>query len=624
MSAPYVPLTPAVIDFDADGKLYSAAYGDVYHPHPGSSGQAEHVFLRGNGLPERWRGRGAFTVCETGFGLGLNFLTLWHAWRQDPQRPAALHVVSLEGHPFSRDDLSTLLARYAPASMDGLAQRLVEQWPALLPGLHRLEFENGAVTLTLGFGDAQVLAPRLAMRADAFFLDGFAPERNPGMWSPSLLRDLAQLAAPGATMATWACTGELRHALKEAGFDVRRSPGYGGKWHMTEGVARAPGKVAASIADPATVQHAVVVGAGLAGAGIAQALAGRGWRVTVLDAARAVGAPAHAGHLAAALTPVVARDDNARARLSRAGSQRALARWQALPEGAAPRVCGTIQVERDAGKSAALAGTLETLAFPRDWVRQVDRDEASALAGLPVARGGVFFAQGMLIQPNRLIDALLATPGVDVQPGRAARVEPLGQAWRVIDAQGNELAQAHTVILANAFGAQAVLQESGLLDSLPRVAQMHALAGEVTLVPAGALGGGPRCIVGGEGYLLPDVGAGCVVGSTYEHGAAQAVVTEAGQRTTLAKAAGLLSGHFPDFDALVPGSLAGWAGWRAVLPGRLPAVGELPHAPGLWMAIGYASRGLSWSALMGDVIGARLAGEPELLETDLAQLISPR
>ncbi|EFF77170.1 FAD-dependent oxidoreductase, partial [Achromobacter piechaudii] len=268
--------------------------------------------------------------------------------------------------------------------------------------------------------------------------------------------------------------------------------------------------------------------------------------------------------------------------------------------------------------------TLDTLAFPRDWVRQVDRDEASALAGLPVARGGVFFAQGMLIQPNRLIDALLATPGVDMQPGRAARVEPLGQAWRVIDAQGNELAQAHTVILANAFGAQAVLQESGLLDPLPRVAQMHALAGEVTLVPAGALGGGPRCIVGGEGYLLPDVGAGCVVGSTYEHGAAQAAVTEAGQRTTLAKAAGLLSGHFPDFDALVAGSLAGWAGWRAVLPGRLPAVGELPHAPGLWMAIGYASRGLSWSALMGDVIGARLAGEPEVLETDLAQLISPR
>lgn len=622
MSAPYVPLTPATASFDADGKLYSAVYGDAHLAPSDALERAEHVFLRGNGLPERWRGRQGFTVCETGFGLGLNFLALWKAWLDDPQRSAALHVVSIEAHPFTRQDLSALLERCAPAPLADLAQRLAAQWPALLPGLHRLEFDNGAVTLTLGFGDAQALAPRLSARADAFFLDGFAPERNPRMWAAPLLRDLAGLAAPGATVATWACADELRQALQAAGFELERHPGVGGGWQMTVGAIRPEGRAAAPSGVGAG--HAVVVGAGLAGAGMAQSLAGRGWRVTVLDAARALGAPAHAGHLAAALTPVLARDDNARARLSRAGSQRALARWQGLAGDAAPRVCGTVQVERDAGKSAALAGTLETLAFPRDWVRQVDREEASALAGLPLARGGVFFAQGMLVQPNRLIDALLATAGVTVYPGKAARIEPAGQGWRVLDEQGAELAQAQTVILANAAGARAVLAESGLLDPLPRVAQMHALTGEVTLVPAAALSGGPRCIVGGEGYLLPDVGAGCVAGSTYVHDAVDARISADGQRVTLGKAAGLLSGHFPDFDALVPGTLPGWAGWRAVLPGRLPAVGELPHARGVWLAVGYASRGLSWSALMGDLIAARLAGEPSPLETDLAQLISPR
>jgi tRNA 5-methylaminomethyl-2-thiouridine biosynthesis bifunctional protein len=443
------------------------------------------------------------------------------------------------------------------------------------------------------------------------------------MWAPPLLRDLAGLAAPGATLATWACTGELRRALQEAGFNVRRAPGFGGKWHMTAGEAAAEGRVAAALR-LADAGHAVVVGAGLAGGGIAEALARRGWRVTVIDAGRAQGAPAHAGHVAAALTPVVARDDNARARLSRAGSQRALARWLGLAPGAAPRVCGTVQLERDAGRSAAMAGTLEALAFPAQWVRQVSRGEASELAGLPLARGGVFFARGMLVQPGRLIEALLATPGVTVLPGVAARVERAGQGWRVRDASGAELAQADTVILANAAGAQGVLSASGLLDPLPRVAQMHALAGEVTLVPAAALAGGPRCIVGGEGYLLPDTGEGCVAGSTYVHGASEARVGAEGQRVTLDKAAGLLGGSHPDFDALVPGSLPGWAGWRAVLPGRLPAVGELPHAPGLWLAIGYASRGLSWSALMGDVIAARLQGEPSPLETDLARLVAPR
>ncbi|WP_241132346.1 FAD-dependent oxidoreductase, partial [Achromobacter insuavis] len=350
----------------------------------------------------------------------------------------------------------------------------------------------------------------------------------------------------------------------------------------------------------------------------------RGWRVTVLDAALARGALAHAGHTAAALTPVLARDDNARARLSRAGSGRAQARWAGLAGGAAPTVCGTVQLERDAGRAAALEETLSVLAFPRDWVRAVSRDEASALAGLPLARGGIFFGQGMLVQPGQLIPALLATPGVRVAAGTVARVVAEGAGWRAFDAADTELARADVVILANAFGAQGVLAASGLLAPLPRVAQMHALAGEVTLVPAAALGGGPRCVVGGEGYLLPDTGAGCVAGSTYVHGATEARIGAEGQRVTLDKAAGLLGGGFPAFDALAPGSLPGWAGWRAVLPGRLPAVGELTHAPGLWLAAGYASRGLSWSALMGDLIAARLCGEPSPLETDLSRLIAPR
>lgn len=624
MSSSYKPLIPAAAELDAQGRLYSPAYGDLYHSPSGALGQAEHVFLHGNGLPERWRGRNAFTVCETGFGLGLNFLALWRAWRDDPQRSRTLHVVSLEAHPFGRADLAALLARYAPELLGPLAGQLAAQWPPLLPGLHRLEFGGGAVTLTLGFGDAQALAPRLSARVDAYFLDGFAPQRNPQMWQTPLLKALARLAAPGATMATWACTGELRQALQEAGFEAHRAPGYGGKWHMTVGTAAAPGAAAAAPAVADDARHAVVVGAGLAGAGIAQSLALRGWRVTVLDAGLAQGAAAHAGHIAAALTPVLARDDNARARLSRAGSGRAQARWTALSEGAAPTICGTVQLERDAGRAAALAGTLDTLAFPRDWAREVSRDEASALAGLPLARGGVFFGQGMLVQPDRLIPALLSTPGVRVVPGRVERVVAEAAGWRVLDAVGAELARADTVVLANAFGARGVLDASGLLEPLPRVAQMHALAGEVTLVPATALDGGPRCVVGGEGYLLPDTGAGCVVGSTYVHGATEASIGAEGQRVTLEKAAGLLGGAFPAFEALAPGSLPGWAGWRAVLPGRLPAVGELPHAPGLWLAAGYASRGLSWSALMGDLIAARLCGEPSPLESDLAQLIFPR
>src|SRR3546814_11790197 len=114
---PYSPLVPPAAGFNADGRFSSASYGDVYHSQSGALGQAEHVFLRGNGLPQRWRGRQGFTVCETGFGLGLNFLALWHAWRNDPARPRRLHMLSIEAHPFARDALRGWLQRLAPAAL---------------------------------------------------------------------------------------------------------------------------------------------------------------------------------------------------------------------------------------------------------------------------------------------------------------------------------------------------------------------------------------------------------------------------------------------------------------------------------------------------------------------------
>src|SRR5690606_21223305 len=124
----YVPLTATEVVFDANGHIRNTLYGDVYHSTAGALGQAEHVLLRGDGLPERWGGRHGFTVCETGFGLGLNFLALWQAWRQDPVRCARLHMLSIEPYPFSRDTLAQILRRLAPEALRPLAEQLVAQW----------------------------------------------------------------------------------------------------------------------------------------------------------------------------------------------------------------------------------------------------------------------------------------------------------------------------------------------------------------------------------------------------------------------------------------------------------------------------------------------------------------
>jgi tRNA 5-methylaminomethyl-2-thiouridine biosynthesis bifunctional protein len=223
-------LEPAHLIRNANGTPFSEIYGDIYHSAAGGHAQARHVFLAGNGLPARWQGRKRFVILETGFGLGLNFLATWLAWRDDPQRCQQLHFISLEKHPFQAADLALAQAAWPEFAL--IAEQLRQRWPELQPGVHCLEFESARLVLTLVFGDAVDTLPRLAAAVDAFYLDGFSPARNPELWSPALCRSLARLAVNGATLATWSVAASVRQALTAARFDINKRPGFAGKRQM--------------------------------------------------------------------------------------------------------------------------------------------------------------------------------------------------------------------------------------------------------------------------------------------------------------------------------------------------------------------------------------------------------
>src|SRR5258708_35052930 len=293
MPQPLVPARPAF----HEGTPYSEAFGDVYHSAAGGLAQADHVFLKGNQLPERWSGRETFVILETGFGLGINFLTTWQAWRRDPQRCRKLHFVSVEKHPFSLFDLRDFLKNYPELRTE--AAQLEARWPMLVPGGHRLVFEGGAVVLTLFFADIKVLRD-LRLAADAIYLDGFSPAKNPEMWSPQTLRALSRLAAPGATAATWSVAASVRAALEETGFEVRKLPGFGFKKEMLSAFY---GKKEIAPEKPKE-RKATVVGAGLAGAALCERLCARGWEITLVEKHAAPAQEASGNH-AGAFHPIV-------------------------------------------------------------------------------------------------------------------------------------------------------------------------------------------------------------------------------------------------------------------------------------------------------------------------------
>lgn len=617
-------LQPAHPSFSRDGSARSETYDDIYHSADGGPGQARHVFLGGNGLPERWRGRERFTILENGFGTGLNFLATWAAWRADPDRPGRLHYLAVEKHPFTVPDLARVHTAWPEFQF--LAEALRNAWPVLTPGFHRLEFAAGRVVLTLMLGDSANCLRKLRVGVDAFYLDGFDPKKNPDMWSAELFRRCAQLAAPDATLATWCVAGAVRGALNEAGFATGKRPGFASKREMLVGRVAVSHSATLPLA-PA--RDAVILGAGLAGCAIAERLAARGWRVRILERHGKPAAEA-SGNLAGIVRPLLSRDDNLASRLNRACFLHTGLAWSRLDRtGHPPRrhLDGLLQIARDAGHEALqreLSG-----AYPADFVQFLERDAAGQALGCPTSFGGWWFPGGGWANPPSVCRGLLAAGGMNLSfrgHAEVARMEHRDGCWRLFDAGGAVLAESAIVVLAS--GAQAHLLDQAAGLPITRV------RGQVSHIPAGRLPrlAHPLCR---EGYLTPALdGAHCLGASyAYDEGAELRVDEHA---SNLARLAHMLPGAELGLD---PAELPGRVGFRAATPDRLPLVGalpdvsaslprdcrfaDLPRQPGLFGLLGLGSRGLVWSALAAETLASLLDGDPMPLESDLLDAMDP-
>lgn len=661
---PLLPISLSALQTDAQGVPYSVHYGDIYHSSDGAIGQARHVFLAGNGLPERWRGRDQFVILETGFGLGLNFLASWAAWRADVQRSARLHFVSIEKHPLEADALvqahRASRLEIAEGVLPELAAALRQQWPVLTPGLHQLIFEHGAVVLTLALGDVGHLLPRLRLGADAIYLDGFSPAKNPDMWQPAIFRGLAKLARDDATLATYSAAGTVRTGLQEAGFAVEKRPGYGGKRDMV--VARfAPRWTVRRHAPPTAARwperRALVIGAGLAGCSAAASLAERGWQVTLLERQAQVAAET-SSHRGAMLHPALSRDDNLLTRASRAGFWRTLA-WLRRLEGMGPTAaiksglksgwsaCGVLERAMSAGQAQALQSLLSAQALPADFVQWLAPDAATAVAGVAIPHGGLWFPQAGWAPPPALCEALLQAAGARVvlRTGvEMASMRYTGDVWQACDAQGQVLAQAPVMVLANALEAQSVLSTLLPVDSRPMAAAtlpLRAVRGQLSYVPQAALKTLPQTVVCGEGYLLPVSHGMLQVGASYDEDDEDRRLREASHLENLTRLTSLL----PDalrHDGGAAVELTGFVGLRCVAPDRMPLVGalpdmaaavqqagpgahlaDLPRLPGLFALLAYGSRGLTWAPLAAECLVRAVEGEPWPIEADIAAALDP-
>lgn len=638
-------ITPAAIRFDDpdhEGAPYAPAYGDRYHSRAGAQGQAEHVFLGGNGLPGRWRQRERFTVLETGFGLGQNFLATWAAWQADPQRPRQLIYLAVDQHPPSTGDL----ARAHQASpWPPLAAALQAAWPPATPDLHTLDLDGGAVRLLLAWGAAERWLPEFITSADACYLDGFAPARNADMWQPRLFRSLARLAAHDGTAATWSVARPVRDGLAAAGFEVQRGSGFAGKLHMCQARRVPPPPTAAGRQGPVgrrpaqRARSALVIGAGLAGAAAARALARDGVAVTVLERRQRPAAET-SGNLAGLFHGVVHAHDGAHAQWLRAASLRAAQVY--APCVADGRLPGQLQgLLRGLGpelgpQALAQARTLlQQQGLPATVAQALDAAAASQQAGMPMAQAAWQLGPAGWVSPAALVPLWLEQVGADLRLGQAvARLQPAAAApddggWVALDAAGQPLAQADVVVLANAHDLPRLLAEWTDVAEWP----LQRTRGQVTQVPPAICEhlGAPRphrpVASGGYVLSLPEaLGGGLLCGATQQADDDCADLRPDDHRHNLAQVA-RLSGIDLSLAASDLATLGGRVGWRLACDDRLPVLGgvplpaaarqhlqrqeqprQVPRVPGLYVLSALGSRGLTLAPLLGEVLSAWITG----------------
>jgi tRNA 5-methylaminomethyl-2-thiouridine biosynthesis bifunctional protein len=530
-----------------DKTPYNEEYGDIYGSRAGALAETEYVFLGGNGFPARWQSPHV-TIAELGFGAGVNFLTSWRQFLTHAPPQARLDFMSVERAPFTAEEILRATAAYP--ELAPLAAQLAARLPLKIAGIHLLQFDR--VTLTLGYGEASEMLPGFRRPVDAWFLDGFAPAKNPDLWSEEILRHVLRL---GGTIATYSAAAAVRQTLKELGYEVEKRPGFGHKRAMI--LATPP---ASSQPASAQRQTVAVIGGGVAGCATAHALAGRGFAVTLYE--RGTIACGASGNPRALLYPRLTKHWSEAMSFYLSAYSYMLSH---LPYwGVAHGTPGLIKTAHSAQEEARFEHFNLRTGVDAEILRPVSREEATELLGMEAPAGGVYFPRGCWVDPQDLCRKLLAHPAITVHEHHT--VTTLA-----------ELPEAQ-VVLSNAWEAAQLAPHHRL--------PMGRSAGQISLIPAAQLRECPARLYSHRGYAVP-AGDDVLIGATYDHDDRSGEVTDANHRRNYEEACAALPG------LLRPPEFAAWQGrvsFRATTPSRMPYIGKL--AEGLYINAGHGSRGL--------------------------------
>ncbi|WP_122859102.1 bifunctional tRNA (5-methylaminomethyl-2-thiouridine)(34)-methyltransferase MnmD/FAD-dependent 5-carboxymethylaminomethyl-2-thiouridine(34) oxidoreductase MnmC, partial [Pseudomonas viridiflava] len=574
-------------------------------------------------------------------------LCAWQLFDECARPGARLQFVSVEKYPLSRDDLQRALALWP--ELAAFADPLLDQYVAVHEGFQRMVFDQGRVTLTLLIGDALDMLPQLDGQIDAWFLDGFAPAKNPEMWTPELFAELARLSTTATTIGTFTSTGWVRRALNAAGFKMKRVPGIGHKWEVLRGTFIAWPEEAVPVpaakpwfARPPALHNerkALVIGAGLAGCATAESLANRGWQVSLLERHAAPALEA-SGNPQGVLYLKLSAHGTALSQLILSGFGHTRRLLERLQRGVDWDGCGVLQLTFDDKEGKRQAQLAE--AFPESLLHLLDQSAAQARSGIRLASGGLFYPEGGWVHPPALCDRQATHPNIRlIAHHEALELRQVGGQWQAWD---NErlIDSAPVVVLAGAADIKQFPQSADL--------PLKRIRGQITRLPETEASTALSTVVCAEGYVAPARLGEHTLGASFDFNSVDLTPNLADHLGNLQMLEEISHDLVQRLEAadLPPEQLQGRAAFRCTSPDYLPIVGPLadrqafmeafaalgkdarqvpdvacPWLDGFYVNSGHGSRGLITAPLCAELLAAWLDNEPLPLPRSVAEACHP-
>ncbi|WP_117234508.1 bifunctional tRNA (5-methylaminomethyl-2-thiouridine)(34)-methyltransferase MnmD/FAD-dependent 5-carboxymethylaminomethyl-2-thiouridine(34) oxidoreductase MnmC [Vibrio maerlii] len=653
-------ISNAELEWNEAGTPVSDQFDDVYFSNVNGLEETRYVFIEQNHLNSRWQTyeQRRFVIAETGFGTGLNFLAAWQHFNEfRQQNPNAelkeLHFVSFEKFPLNKDDL--IKAHQAWPELADLATKLQEHYPIALPECQRIVLDDGAVTLDLWFGDIKDCMPLVPTNGegivDAWFLDGFAPSKNPEMWNQNLFNGMAKLARQDCTCATFTAAGFVRRGLIEAGFEMKKVKGFGTKREMIAGRYNAPEQINTDNTKPwyqlSNSKHAkdiAIIGGGVASAALATTLLRRGKKVTIYckDEKGALGA---SGNRQGAVYPLL---NHSRDGVTRVFTPAFLFAKQFVNQAAQQFSfdhdwCGVTMLKWDEKTAAKLDKVLAADYHP-ELIHALDAQQTNDLLGLDTNLASAHLPLGGWLSPAQLTQGLLIQ--LDEHPnGKVLYNQNIKQlnhsesGWN-LTSEGNQTYLHEVAVVANGH----LFGQFEQTASIP----LSQVKGQVSHIPTTESLSKLKSVICYDGYMTPvnpNNHHHCI-GASYDRANIDQEFDPMAQQQNGRRIRECIPDQQWPHDVDTSGNLSR-QGVRCVSRDHLPFVGSIgdfeaiktqyqnlnkqdessaqpiANYPDLYGFIGLGSRGLSSAPLLAEVLASQICHDPIPLPVDVLESLHP-